>query len=137
METQRLLCRSRRFHVHRAIRAAAWRTPVRRDHRRRSELGRFCDATPRNLVLAYDVGVIMARVQKKAAASTAPTGLTAEQVEQWHALRMMIGFCREEAEALGADFLVYCLDLGLVAADDHMRALEAGSGPAVAEALSA
>jgi len=50
--------------------------------------------------------------------------LTTEQIDQWHALRMMIGFCREEAEALGADFLVYCLDLGIVAADDHMRNLE-------------
>ena len=50
--------------------------------------------------------------------------LTTEQIEQWHALRMMIGFCREEASALGADFLVYCLDLGIVAADDHMRGLE-------------
>ena len=53
-----------------------------------------------------------------------PTTLTTEQIDQWHALRMMIGFCREEAEALGADFLVYCLDLGIVAADDHMRTLE-------------
>lgn len=79
----------------------------------------------------------MARVGKKAAAITPPMRLTAERVEQWHALRMMIGFCREEAEALGADFLVYCLDLGLVAADDHMRTLEAGSGHAVAEAMSA
>jgi len=50
--------------------------------------------------------------------------LTTERIEQWHALRMMIGFCREEAEALGADFLVYCLDLGIIAADDHMRDLE-------------
>jgi len=50
--------------------------------------------------------------------------LTTQQIEQWHALRMMIGFCREEAVALGADFLVYCLDLGIVAADDHMRQLE-------------
>ena len=51
--------------------------------------------------------------------------LTTERIEQWHALRMMIGFCREEAAALGAEFLVYYLDLGLDAADDHMRALEA------------
>lgn len=50
--------------------------------------------------------------------------LSQHQIEQWHALRMMIGFCREEAEALGAEFLVYCLDLGIVAADDHMRDLE-------------
>jgi hypothetical protein len=40
---------------------------------------------------------------------------------------MMIGFCRSEAAALGAEFLVYYLDLGLDAADDHMRALEARS----------
>ena len=50
--------------------------------------------------------------------------LTTEQIERWHALRMMIGFCREEARVLDADFLVYCLELGIVAADDHMRALE-------------
>ncbi|MDK9695481.1 MAG: hypothetical protein OEL76_03740 [Siculibacillus sp.] len=50
--------------------------------------------------------------------------LTIEQIERWHALRMMIGFCREEAKVLGADFLVYCLELGIVAADDHMRAKE-------------
>lgn len=56
--------------------------------------------------------------------------LTTERIEQWHALRMMIGFCREEAEALGAEFLVYYLDLGLDAADAHMRGLETGaSGP--------
>lgn len=52
--------------------------------------------------------------------------LTNEQIERWHALRMMIGFCREEAKVLGADFLVYCLDLGIVAADDHMRSRETG-----------
>ena len=50
--------------------------------------------------------------------------LTTEQIERWHALRMMIGFCREEARVLDADFLVYCLELGIVAADDHMRTLE-------------
>lgn len=52
--------------------------------------------------------------------------LTTERIEQWHALRMMIGFCREEAAALGAEFLVYYLDLGIDAADDHMRTLEIG-----------
>ncbi len=50
--------------------------------------------------------------------------LTTEQIERWHALRMMIGFCREEARVLDAEFLVYCLELGIVAADDHMRTLE-------------
>ena len=50
--------------------------------------------------------------------------LTTDQIERWHALRMMIGFCREEARVLDADFLVYCLELGIVAADDHMRTLE-------------
>lgn len=56
----------------------------------------------------------------------AKPALTTERIEQWHALRMMIGFCREEAEALGAEFLVYYLDLGLDAADAHMRGLETG-----------
>lgn len=60
-------------------------------------------------------------------ARTAPAALSQAQVEQWHALRMMLGFCREEAEGLGADFLVYCLELSVVAADDHMRSLEAGA----------
>ena len=59
-----------------------------------------------------------------ATAGTHGPVLTTEQIERWHALRMMIGFCREEAKALGADFLVYCMDLGTVAADDHMRTLE-------------
>jgi hypothetical protein len=69
--------------------------------------------------------------QVTTAAATAGVGrvLTTEQIERWHALRMMIGFCREEAKALGADFLVYCMDLGTVAADDHMRTLE-GRTPA-------
>lgn len=49
-----------------------------------------------------------------------------EQIERWHALRMMIGFCREEATVLGAEFLVYCMDLGIEAADDHMRRLDGG-----------
>lgn len=66
--------------------------------------------------MAHDVQTMPARRAKPV--------LTTEQIEQWHALRMMIGFCREEASALGADFLVYCLDLGIVAADDHMRELE-------------
>lgn len=71
----------------------------------------------------------MARVQEMSKGAP-PRGLTTEQIEKWHALRMMIGFCREEADTLGADFLVYCLDLGLVAADDHMRDLEARRMPA-------
>ena len=50
--------------------------------------------------------------------------LTTDRIERWHALRMMIGFCREEARVLDDDFLVYCLELGIVAADDHMRSLE-------------
>lgn len=71
----------------------------------------------------------MARVTKSNSLHRPPSGLTVEQIERWHALRMMIGFCRDEAAALRADFLVYCLDLGIVAADDHMRDREAHTEP--------
>ena len=66
----------------------------------------------------------MVQVSRSMAAIEGRQVLTNEQIERWHALRMMIGFCREEAKALGADFLGYCVDLGIVAADDHMRARE-------------
>ncbi len=79
----------------------------------------------------------MRREPNVGSAGKATSRLTSDRIEQWHALRMMIGFCREEAEALGSDFLVYCMDLGVVAADDHMREMEAQNGTARAEALSA
>ena len=69
----------------------------------------------------------MGRGTKSNSLPRTSAALTTAQIERWHALRMMIDFCRGEATALGADFLVYCLDLGIVAADDHMRGLEAGT----------
>mgnify|MGYP001765751453 CR=1 FL=1 len=70
----------------------------------------------------------MAREDGTSASGGGRRAPTMEQIERWHALRMMIGFCREEATALGADFLAYCMDLGIDAADDHMRTLEGSPG---------